>query len=111
MVDTGQRQKLYNVENYVCTRLYCTPDSPDEDLALLGAADLEAHIDLDPVQAPGHGGELRGGDEAGEQQLARHDVGLHHPGVHIVLTHHLQQDNIQSADAALRGVSRSHRGF
>ena len=57
---------MYNVENYVCTRLHRTPDSPDEDLALLGAADLEAHIDLDPVQAPDHGGELGGGDEAGE---------------------------------------------
>ena len=64
--------------------------SPDEHLALLGAADLEADVDLDPGLLPGHGGQLGRGHEGGEQQPPRHDVRLHHLGVHVLPPHHLQ---------------------
>ena len=66
---------------------------PDKDLTLLRQADLETDIDHDPSLLPGDSGHLRSGHEGAEQQLAWHDVGLHHLGVNILLAHHLKHFN------------------
>ena len=69
--------------------------SPDKDLTLLGEADLKTDIDHDPALLPGHSGHLLRGHQGGEQQLARHNVGLHHLGINVLLAHNLKINKCQ----------------